>query len=699
MADRDYGRTKERAAAYEAKKSLVVRDIAGGYPDAGDLLRRSACANDLRKFLETYFPGAFRLAWSADHLRVIGTMQAAIVGGGLFALAMPRGSGKSTISERAALWALLYRHRRFVCLVGATEAAAGKLLEHIKSELLNNDLLAMDFRDVCYPIRRIENNARRCNGQLYLGERTSVQWSAKGCTFPTMPDSGDGPNVSGSTVTVAGLTGALRGQSHTLASGEVLRPDLVILDDPQTRESARSSVQTAARLEIVRGDVLGMAGPDRKITAILPCTVISENDLADQLLDREKSPQWQGERTRAVYAWPANDKLWDDYLRIRSECLRHGETTARATDSYIEHQAEMDLGAEVAWPERFDEDAVTAIQHAINVRSDIGYPAYEAEYQNNPVKAESDLVLVLTADEIAARVGGVGRGIVPHAAAHLTASIDVHDNLLFWSVCAWTGQFSGWVVAYGTYPEQRGKVFSLRQADPTLSSLAPGAAREGSIRAGLDVLAGKILGREWQREGGSVLRVERCLVDSGYLPDTIHEFCRRSPHAAIVMPSRGIGIGAKARPMVEYIKKEGERLGWYWLIATTAGKSVRYVRFDSNFWKSFIHARLAVSLGDAGSLALYGHKGEDHRLIGQHLVAEAPTRVTANGRTVDEWLPKPGGPDNHYLDTIVGNAVAASMLGATLPESAAKPPAPSRPAASKTDYERKRREFESKRGY
>ncbi len=33
-------------------------------------------------------------------------------------------------------------------------------------------------------------------------------------------------------------------------------------------------------------------------------TVVRPDDLADRILDREKYPQWQGERTKMAYAWP-----------------------------------------------------------------------------------------------------------------------------------------------------------------------------------------------------------------------------------------------------------------------------------------------------------------------------------------------------------------------------------------------------------
>ena len=50
----------------------------------------------MRKFCETYFPDIFYLGWSKDHFEVIERLETAIREGGLFALAMPRGTGKTT---------------------------------------------------------------------------------------------------------------------------------------------------------------------------------------------------------------------------------------------------------------------------------------------------------------------------------------------------------------------------------------------------------------------------------------------------------------------------------------------------------------------------------------------------------------------------------------------------------------------------
>jgi hypothetical protein len=42
-------------------------------------------------------------------------------------------------------------------------------------------------------------------------------------------------------------------------------------------------------------------------------------------------------------------------------------------------------------------------------------------------------------------------------------------------------------------------------------------------------------------------------------------------------------------------------------------RAVRHALFDNNFWKSFVHARLAVPMGERGCLSLFGDKPETHR--------------------------------------------------------------------------------------
>ena len=83
-------------------------------------------------FCEAYFPETFSLPWSPDHLKVIAKIETAVLRGGLFAMAMPRGSGKTTLAETACIWAMLTGAQQVVCLIGSDAGHARSMLESIQ---------------------------------------------------------------------------------------------------------------------------------------------------------------------------------------------------------------------------------------------------------------------------------------------------------------------------------------------------------------------------------------------------------------------------------------------------------------------------------------------------------------------------------------------------------------------------------------
>jgi hypothetical protein len=821
-----YERLKERARARNVALALAGRDI-GELPRVVDPARRQQATTNFRDFCEAYFPQTFHLPWSQDHLKVVRKIEQAVLHGGLFAMAMPRGSGKAlaldtplvtplgwttmgdvqvgdllfddegwpcrvtfatevqvgrpcyrvsfsdgeqivcdaahlwagrrpngnyvtlptitlcreslgsvrfsgipsvfnptdwrertivaidpvpsvpvrciqvdspshlylagrkmvpthntTLAECACLWAMLNGHREFVALIGSDEGHASDMLESIKMELDGNDLLLADFPEVVFPIQRLDGIANRCNGQLYAGERTYIGWTAKEIVLPTVRPQGwpDHPHLksfvrdtgrslaSGAVIKVAGITGRIRGMKFKRADGRAVRPSLVVLDDPQTDESARSLSQCAHRESILAGAVLGMAGPGKKISGIMPCTVIRPQDMADNILNRDLHPEWNGERTKLVYSFPVNESLWAKYAQIRAEGLRAEDEGRAATEFYRQHQAAMDVGANVAWPERFNHDEVSAIQHAMNLRLQ-DEAAFYAEYQNEPLPESTPDTDELTAEQIANKLNRFPRSVIPQSAVQLAAFIDVQATLLFYMVVAWEQDFTGYVIDYGSFPDQRRPYFTLRDARQTLTSVAEGSGPEGAIYAGLERLTHALLGREWSLDGRGTIRVGKCLIDAnwGASTDLIYAFCRQAVYAGTVVPSHGRFVGASSQPFSEYKRRPGDRLGFNWRVPNIHGKrAVRHVVFDANFWKSFVQARLAVTAGDRGCLSLFGDRSETHRLLAEHLTAEYRVKTEARGRVVDEWKQRPERPDNHWFDCLVGCAVAGSMLGVEL---------------------------------
>jgi hypothetical protein len=456
----DYEQQRKRKTERGRAATKASQDIAP-IPEVEDYPRRQACRESFRLFCETYFAAAFYRAWSEDHLRVIAKIEKAVREGGLFAFAMPRGSGKTTLARTAALWAVLYGYRPFVCLIGAADDRAKELLLPIKKHVLENLRLLADFPEAVYPLRCLENSSKRQLQQHCRGRLTHVHWGRGKLVFPTLEGDDlpatlrqDGYEASpscGSIITTTSLDANLRGQQHTRADGSVIRPSLVLLDDPQTRESARSADQTHKRLELLNGDVLGMAGPGEQISALMTSTKMYEGDLADTVLDREKSPEWDGECTRLVCAFPANENLWNEYAEVR--CT---QGKAAATEFYRQRQAAMDEGARVAWPARFDAKAgeLSAVQHAMNLRLKVGLEAFAAEYQNEPAVPQMN-DQTLTVDQVMEKTNGYKRREVPLAATKLTMFIDTHDRMLFYAVCAWQEDFTGYVDSVASLPRSK----------------------------------------------------------------------------------------------------------------------------------------------------------------------------------------------------------------------------------------------------
>lgn len=572
----------------------------------------------------------------------------------------------SSLCEAAGVWSIVYGHREFVTLVGATESAALEMMESVKTEIESNELLAEDFPEVCYPITQLEGIANRCAGQLYHGKRTKITWTANEIVLPTV----EGSKASGMIIRVAGLTGRIRGMKYKRSDGRSVRPELVIVDDPQTSESANSIEQTRKRLRILSSDILGLAGPGKKISGLMPCTVIKTGDMADQILDKAKHPEWNGERCKMLYQEPVNTKMWEQYAEIRANSLREHGDISEATAFYKENRKAMDEGAVVAWRDRYNPDELSALQHAMNLKL-TDELSFQAEYQNEPFCTDKQEDTILSVDEICSQLNGLKKGIVPLNCVRLTMFVDIQKPLLYWCVCAWSDDFTGAVIDYGAYPDQKRLRFSLNDAKPTLQDVFPNSGLEGQIYSGLTALFEAKMSEPYLREDGAEMRIERAMIDAnwGMSTDTVYQFCRQTVFSGVILPGHGRFIGASSKPLSAYRRKPGERIGFNWMMPNVAGKrAIRHVIFDTNFWKSFVHSRLSVTMGDRGNLSLFGRNPLIHQVFAEHLTSEYRVKTEALGRVVDEWKIRPERGDNHWLDCLAGCAVCASIQGSELAE-------------------------------
>ncbi len=640
----------------------------------GDPALRERCRVDFELFCFEYFPNRFKIKASQDQLDLIHKCQEVTRSGigGLHAVALPRGSGKTVICETACLWGVLYGHRRCIILVAATsDLAVDVSMASIKSELEHNELIERDFSDAVSAIIQLGGISRRAEGQTYEGGvRTNLLWTQDTIRLPSSAAGG------GTIIHCTGMGGAIRGYKAPAANGDQIRPDLVLIDDPQTPESARSQTQIASRRETITGSILGLAGPDIPIACLMPCTIICKGDLADEFLDRKIHPEWRGTKSKMLLTVPKRVDLWDRYAAIRREDLMNEAGNGRQDAYYIEHQVEMDEGASVSWDGRKYPHDVSAIQHAMNFKIDRGEATFQAEYQNDPIDlTDTGSAPQLTVQSVGKKLNHQLRGEVPVENTMLTASIDVHGEVLYWMVTAWTDDFSGDVVLYGAHPDPGRQYFTLREATKTLETEHPGGSWEAALYAGLDAVCAMLLDTDWRRTDGTIARVEQVLIDASYgkSSPTIYEFAYRSRFSGgRVLPYFGKEIKPGQKTIEDWKKKPGDKAGTGWRIPKPEKRQTRHCLGDANYWKSFVADRILAPPGSAGSLSFYGASSADHRLLSDHLVAEKRTRIHAGGRTSDLWTAIPH-RDNHFLDCLAYTACAASIRGAKLDLTKARP--------------------------
>ena len=278
----------------------------------------------------------------------------------------------------------------------------------------------------------------------------------------------------------------------------------------------------------------------------MPCTIIRPGDMADTILNRQTHPDWNCEKTKMLYSMPKNMKLWEQYADLRAESLRTDGNFQAATDFYVAHRKEMDDGAVVEWEARFNPDEVSALQHAMNLKFQ-DETAFMSEYQNEPLPEDMDDDAMLSVDEIASKVNGLAHCKVPLACDRVTMFVDIQKALLFYTVVAWSEDFTGAVLDYGAWPEQHNRMFSLASASPTIQSKFPNAGLEGGLYAALTELVDDMLSREWEREDGAMLKIERAMIDAnwGSSTDIVYQFCRQSQWGGVIYPAHGDGMSAR----------------------------------------------------------------------------------------------------------------------------------------------------------
>lgn len=365
--------------------------------------RREKCLEDPERFLRYYLPKKFRQPFGNVHRRLIQAIYDRAMTGGKKAVAAPRSRGKSTIVKGMNIFLTARSMVRFIVPIASTTKLAGRLYQDYRDEWTNNDLLFEDFPEICGPARDLEGAPQRASRQHVNGHLTLINWSKTDfLRLPRVP--GDANDYlkslgepwspyGGIKMTFVGLDAAFRGLNI-----DDDRPDYLIIDDPETRESAKSIDQVNDRTEVIKKDIEGLEGQEKPVAMVMVTTLQNTFSLSATFTDPEKEPAWEGERYGWVEQWPDRMDLWDDYIAKRKAGQASGDRHGMdAVKFYLENADAMNAGAKMLADNykpitnKYGEQVVySAIQEAFNKISDTNMQAFKAEYQNDPEEVGED---------------------------------------------------------------------------------------------------------------------------------------------------------------------------------------------------------------------------------------------------------------------------------------------------------------------
>jgi predicted phage terminase large subunit-like protein len=256
------------------------------------------------------------------------------------AIAAPRANAKSTIATLAfVLWVICTRARPypFIVIIGDTFGQASDFIEDIKQEVETNEALRADF-----------------------GIAQGPTWTQRQVIIST--PQGDVK------ILALGTGGKIRGRRFLQH-----RPKLVVLDDPENDDNARSILQCDNNHAWLTKAVLKAGDPGRCKYLHLG-TVLNDSSLLARNL---RNPGWRSVKYKALIQEPHRQDLWADWEKLRLDPLDEArDETARAF--YEANHTAMDEGAEVLWPEG------ESLYALMDLRAVDGAAAFASEKQNDP---------------------------------------------------------------------------------------------------------------------------------------------------------------------------------------------------------------------------------------------------------------------------------------------------------------------------
>lgn len=681
----------ERERDADRKRSAREKNTVVVIPPCADRERRERLEADDVAWLMYYFgPGCglqdvFWYEFTSQQLEVVHAIAAVIQFGGDQALAASRGEGKTTIAERVIIKYVLSGVLSFAVLCASTGPMADNSLDAIKAAIEENELLAADYPEVCIPVRALENTPNRAHYQKVSGSRhdtgevyelasTKFTWCGQEIILPRVPGSPSARAI----IATRGLDSAVRGIKK-----KGRRPQLIVIDDPDTEETARSEEQAKKLEDRIDRALAGSGGQQRGVARVMLTTLQNRICVSYKYTDSNQKPTWRGKRFRFLIEPPERIDLWDEYVQIRvGEYQSYSAGTSfdahcRSSHAfYIERREDMDAGAAVANEHRFDptilpdgsQVELSALQHYYNLVARIGPEAVATEYDNDPPEESTAVESGITASKIQLRLSGYGRRIVPPHCTLVSQGMDLQKAGGHWVVKAWRPDATHYVIDYG-FHESHGTTYGSDEGI------------ELAIRSVILERMEQIAADPYVDCDGAPVPIVQTLVDSGWQSPAVYAACLEIGLG--IYPSKGHGksSGCASANFYDVFRRTRDRKpgdGWF---MTRQSRNQWLVNCDADRWKAFEHSRWLTAENKPGAALIFGdmtaeerkylgkrmpRQAKEHHSFAHHLTAEIEVEELIRGVLKRRWKTKAGRVQNHYLDASYLADVAAAMHGIRL---------------------------------
>lgn len=277
------------------------------------LARIERAKKDYKFFWETYFPMYAKAPTAKFHIKVANAVKADKLFKGIFEA--HRGSAKSTHGDIGIpLWLKICGESKCVMLVGQTEAKAKRLLASLQAQLMNNQLFIADFGEQF-------NHGNWADGEFVTRD---------GCAYFAI-----------------GL-----GQSPNGTRYEDARPDLIILDDCDSKKLSKNPKLVREAVEWVLEDLMGCFDIGNERFLLLNNRISKNSILANlhkqMVLEKPKADRWFHIQVNALDKH--GNPTWSEKYTKEYWAKKRANTTLRAWElNYMNNPIEEGTVFKEAW--------------------------------------------------------------------------------------------------------------------------------------------------------------------------------------------------------------------------------------------------------------------------------------------------------------------------------------------------------------